>query len=193
MGKKRIFLGIRPNKKNLEQLIEMQKTLQTYGLFYRHKRDCRWTREHNLHLTMHFIGSAEQSQIDSLQRRLPDIRMHVRHEQTLDHIRMLPGTTWARVGALGGQVANVQLLAVWNHLALLLQNLNIEVEKRPFYPHMTLLRFRKPVRFEKTELEMLTLQCLQFSVESVCLYESILGREGSRYEIIEDFPLALLG
>ncbi|MEA2499462.1 MAG: 2,3-cyclic 3-phosphodiesterase, partial [Actinomycetota bacterium] len=61
-------------------------------------------------------------------------------------------------------------------------------EKRPFTPHLTLARFKRPQRLR--ELPTLSLDLLDFVVDSFALYRSRLGRKGSRYEVVERFPLA---
>ena len=55
----------------------------------------------------------------------------------------------------------------------------MEREKRPFRPHLTIARLRNPGPvLPKSESGR-----ARFAVESVCLYESELGREGAVYTV----------
>ncbi len=53
-------------------------------------------------------------------------------------------------------------------------------EKRPFRPHLTVARLRKPGAVQPRSETGRT----WFAVESVCLYESRLSREGAVYSVL---------
>lgn len=66
-----------------------------------------------------------------------------------------------------------------------------EPEKRPFTPHLTVARFRSPVRVPDPEaLRQTETSAPPFRVDRLVLYRShLLGPRGSRYEVVGEFPL----
>ena len=67
--------------------------------------------------------------------------------------------------------------------------LGFDGEKRPFTPHLTLARFRTPVRLEEVLTGIDVPSLAPFVVASFTLYRSFPTSSGSRYEPIERFTL----
>ena len=59
-----------------------------------------------------------------------------------------------------------------------------EPEKRPWLPHLTVLRFRQPPRLEP-ELPSVP----PFSPSDAALYHSVLRSGGAQYEVVDAFAL----
>ena len=59
-----------------------------------------------------------------------------------------------------------------------------EPDKRPWLPHVTVLRFRSPPKL-RPPLPALT----PFSPSGAAVYHSVLGRGGARYEVLESVSL----
>jgi len=64
-------------------------------------------------------------------------------------------------------------------------------EERAFTPHLTVARFRSPVRIPEPEaLSAISCSAPPFPVDRLVLYRShLLGPRGSRYEIVGEYPL----
>ncbi len=111
-------------------------------------------------------------------------------EALLGGFLLLPSTSRARVVTLeitdeGGVFAGL--------FARIMDGLEgagvMQREKRPFRPHLTVARLRNPgpvqPRSESGQAE--------FAVESVCLFESELKREGAVYTVLERTVFARSG
>jgi 2'-5' RNA ligase len=59
-----------------------------------------------------------------------------------------------------------------------------EPEKRPWLPHVTVLRFRSPPRLQPPLPDL-----AQFSPSEAAVYHSLLGRDGARYEVLKSVSL----
>jgi len=144
----------------------------------------RWVRPENLHLTLRFLGAAEDAQIAVLRPGLTAVA--VRHEAFTDTVersgcfpnRRRPKVIWAGVadedgrwGALQRDVEEVVCAAGW------------EPEERAFRPHVTLGRVRAAVRLPRSKWSG-ELPRLPVPVEAVELIESILKPTGAEYQTL---------
>ena len=143
-----------------------------------------WVRAENLHLTLRFLGAAEDGQIDVLRQGLTAVAE--RHEGFTATTgqngcfpnRRRPKVIWAgvadadgRLGALQRDVEEVVCAAGW------------EPEERTFRPHVTLGRVRAEVRPPRSKWSG-ELPLLQVPVEAVELIESILKPTGAEYRTL---------
>ncbi len=143
-----------------------------------------WVRPENLHLTLRFLGAAEDTQIAALREGLTAVA--ARHEAFTATVersgcfpnRRRPKVIWAgvadaagRLGALQRNVEEVVCAAGW------------EPEERDFRPHVTLGRVRARVRAPRSE-QSGELPRLQVPVKAVELIESILKPTGAEYRTL---------
>ena len=150
-----------------------------------------WVRPENLHLTLRFLGAAEDAQIAVLREGLTDVA--ARHEGFVAAIeqsgcfpnRRRPKVIWAgvadaagRLGALQRDVEEVVCAAGW------------EPEERDFRPHVTLGRVRAGVHPPSGKWSG-ELPRLQVPVEAVELIESILKPAGAEYRTLHRAVLTL--
>lgn len=159
----------------------------------------RWVPPENVHLTLAFLGEVEQSRLPSLVAALgsafaahPPVRLAVVGGGCF------PPRRPARVAWLGIE-AEPPLGPLHAAVARGVESaLGLPPEKRPFHPHLTLARPRKPwprgavdaftnaaaswVRGVETEE-------LTFNARQGRLIRSHLGPSGARYEVLESFPL----
>ena len=147
-------------------------------------RGVSWVRPENLHLTLRFLGAAEDAQIAALREGLTAVA--ARHEgftATIEESgcfpnRRRPKVIWAgvadadgRLGALQRDVEEVVCAVGW------------EPEERDFRPHVTLGRVRAEVRPPRSKWSG-ELPRLQVPVEAVELIESILKPTGAEYRTL---------
>ncbi len=143
-----------------------------------------WVPPENLHLTLRFLGAAEDAQIAALRQGLAVVA--ARHEGFVAAVgqsgcfpnRRQPKVIWARVadadgrlGALQRDVEEVVCAAGW------------VPEERAFRSHVTLGRVRTGVRPPRSKWSG-NLPQLQVPVEVVELIESILKPAGAEYRTL---------
>lgn len=147
----------------------------------------KFTTIHNFHLTLAFIGEAEQDAKDAICKAMEQV-----HEQqfplALKGIdRFDKRILWA------GTTSHPQLHALWGKICTALDAIPIAFEHKPFRPHVTLARLKNSV--EDTALEACILQhsnfkTAAFTVEQFQLFESVSTPEGVQYNPLAHFPLA---
>ena len=150
-----------------------------------------WVRPENLHLTLRFLGAAEDAQVTALREGLTAVAS--RHEAftaTVERSGCFPNRRRpkvigagvadmeGRLGALQWDVEEVVCAAGW------------EPEERDFRPHVTLGRVRAGVRPPRGKWSG-ELPQLQVPVEAVELIESILKPTGAVYRTLHRAVLIL--
>ena len=99
----------------------------------------------------------------------------------IDGFLLLPSGERARVVALGVTDETGVLGRLFETVTRRLEEAGVmRRDRRPFRAHVTIARMRRAGRVQPTS------DCGQivFAVESVCLYESELRREGARYTVL---------
>jgi 2'-5' RNA ligase len=143
--------------------------------------DVRVVGRTNLHLTLAFLGQRPRSEIDDIVGALQaaaaaaqPIQLSLRRYRETRSVGML--TFDDDAGAAGRLAADLH-----GRLA----RLGVyEPEKRPWLPHLTVLRFRRPPRL-RPELPELP----PFSPSDAALYHSVLRSGGAQYEVVQSVAL----
>jgi RNA 2',3'-cyclic 3'-phosphodiesterase len=153
----------------------------------------RWDPPEKWHVTLKFLGRTWPRLVGTVQRACASAAAAVTpFEVRLGEVGVFPGPSRARVLWVGLDDPEGGLARL---AAGLEQRLAAEFppEKRAFTPHLTVARFRPPVsvREHREELEASRVDAPPFTVDRILLYRShLLGPRGSRYEVMEEFPLA---
>jgi RNA 2',3'-cyclic 3'-phosphodiesterase len=149
----------------------------------------RWSASESWHITLQFLGSTTPQQFECVLTRLRELR-----SRPLP-IQLGALGTFDRAGVLFVDVhVTPQLHALQQAVTAATAPCGFVPEDRPYHPHITLAR--RKGRGGGGELRNLKLQIATppklsgFNAESFALYESILSREVSTYEIRERFPLS---
>jgi RNA 2',3'-cyclic 3'-phosphodiesterase len=147
----------------------------------------------NLHVTLKFFAAAEPESIPEIAAiATAAAAKHAQSQLTLTGLGAFPNAErpnviWAGLAGPGAQT----LCTVAGELEESLETIGFERENRPFAPHLTLARvkFRPPeelrallVRHSKTVFGT-------SAVKEIVLIRSEPGLEGSRYTVLEHFPL----
>lgn len=153
----------------------------------------RWMREENLHLTLAFLGNTEADRVPGLAAALfPAFAAVPRFEAALDGAGTFPPQRPARVAWIGLQ-AGPELAALQGNVARSAADaLGTEPEGRPFHAHVTVARPRRSWNRGACETFARASEGLPtepFTVEEGVLYRSELGPGGSRYSVVQRFPL----
>ena len=135
-------------------------------------------RARNIHLTLAFLGEVDEARVPELKR----LRVWgERHALPIERAGY-----WARNRILwvGPEEAPAPAVALAARLRNMLEAWNFRTERQPFAAHVTLLRrAREPD-------EMPPLPEVDWPVQEFVLVRSQLSAEGSRYDVLERFPLA---
>ncbi len=147
----------------------------------------------NLHVTLKFFAAAEPESISEIATIAKAAAgKHVHSQLTLTALGAFPhaerpNVIWVGLAGPGAQT----LSAIAGDLEEALETIGFERENRPFAPHLTLARvkFRPPeelrallARHSKTVFGTST-------VDEIVLIRSEPGPDGSRYTVLEHFPL----
>jgi 2'-5' RNA ligase len=153
----------------------------------------RWMPPGNLHVTLKFIGEVPPEKLGPIRSALGAVQSH--RTVTIDFRGMgffpdekHPRVFWAGMGA------SPNLKTLVSDIDLAMEKLGILPEQRPFSPHLTLARFRRPrlteilraaIR-ENAARDFGSLRTNQFH-----LVESKLKPSGAEYTTLESFPFVV--
>lgn len=153
----------------------------------------RWVPPEHLHLTLAFLGATEETAVPEL---VAAVAPAFAAGEPLDLRVSGAGTfpperparvAWVRID--GGPA----LLALQRRVAGAASGcLGLEPERRPFHPHVTLARPRRPWNRRASEELVRAFEGGvgdPFAVTEGVLYRSELSPRGARYTAVERFPL----
>jgi len=169
-------------RRNLELLLQM----------LRPKADLQWSPPSNLHITTKFIGEWPEEDLDILKEALAGIPVPGEFRVDIQGLGWFPDDRNPRVfwaGIRGGESLPQLARSAEDACA----SLGIPRENRPYSPHLTLARIRRPADLAplRRTLESLPSDHFgRFTASHFHLYESKLRPGGSIYTKIASFPLA---
>lgn len=171
----RLFVGV-PLPDAVESVvIAAQESLQAPGL--------RLLRREQLHVTIAFLGEVGAAEASEAARVLSEQSGTMGGVAFLGGIALLPTSRKARVVALEVDDEQGVLGRLFAEITEGLARAGVmEPEGRPFRPHLTIARLRRPGRVHHKS----DLQRERFAIRSVGLYRSRLSREGATYEILTE-------
>jgi len=174
-GSMRLFLALVPDDSSLDFLKTWQKELQGAG-----DQGRPVARDH-LHLTLRFVGQGTGGDIGDLSRQGERIFRPTVENRRLDRTALLFET--GRIKTLG-----VVTFPGTHPLFDTLPGLLDGFPGRPFWPHITLFRKRSPLPV-LAKVSAIRKEPESFCFSRLCLFESVLSENGSRYRLIRDWPL----
>jgi 2'-5' RNA ligase len=145
----------------------------------------------NIHITLKFLGDTRDEHIVNIINAVSTaVSGHKSFDYSLEErIGAFPNTGRAKTAFIGINRGRNDISSLYGSLEDNLYNLGIEKEKRSFHPHITIARIKNPSDIGSIEWDPAGLPEYAPEAESVTLFESILGRHGARYIIIERFVL----
>lgn len=149
----------------------------------------RWAPPGNQHVTLKFLGSTPPDRLDAV---ITASRSAAAAQQPawlrLAALGVFPHLRRARVLWAGLEDPARTLTRLAADLDAALEPLGYRSEARPYKPHLTLARFRTPVRIE--DLPPLPGPPEAFPLQAIGLWRSHLSPRGARYELLEELALA---
>jgi len=170
----RLFLALPLEKSTRTQLEKTLTDLRKAGV------KGNYTHTENLHLTLHFLGEQPPNAVNAIERavlscELKEIPLTIEDMGAFDKT----GVLWAGVNP------TEELCDFQRELGKALIREGFNLEKRPYRPHLTLVReFELPYDFEPPYLKPITQ-----TAKEVVLFES--KREGGRLKYVPKFSLPL--
>lgn len=157
----------------------------------------RWLPATSRHLTLVFLGALGEAALAPLDRELATVCS----EQpplalALAGCGAFPEKGRARVLWIGLRPSEA-LDRLQRELARACRQLGFEIDERPFFPHLTLARCRRPwparaiERWRHAAGEALAASPPWggFDVDRTCLFESLPAPRGVQYRVVRSYPL----
>ena len=151
----------------------------------------RWVAHHQMHLTLRFIGDADEAQLAKIQAGLATIQA-APFKMMLQAVGQFPEKGKPRVIWVG-ITAEAELNELQQKIEQVISSTGFEKADHPFSPHITLARFKNPPTSESIEHYFAQHQVFKsdrFGVEQFILYSSQLATNGSIYQQERNFALA---
>ena len=173
---------------------ETRRTLA--GLIARLRPICpsgRWARPEGIHVTLKFIGHADEKKLGAFESALAPVRSAQPVEMEFRGLGFFPHERRPRVLWCGAEASkNLAKLAADAERAL--EPLNVPLEAHPFVPHLTLARLQ-PGETTREELEGLVRAAGEMEIQSFGsaraeefhLFESVLKPSGAEYKRLRSF------
>ena len=150
------------------------------------RSNARLVESRNLHVTLAFLGHRPAEDVGPVAEALeastrslagPILFSALRYRETRSVAMLVLADEEERAGRLARDLhGTLERIGVY------------EPEKRPWLPHVTVLRFRSPPKL-RPPLPALA----AFSPSEAAVYHSVLGRGGARYEVLESVALSTTG
>jgi|SRR5687767_2514126 len=139
--------------------------------------DVRWTPREQIHLTLKFLGNISSAEVERLKVALEGVMQPLRLRA--EGVGGFPSRRQARVIWVGltGDIDTLKAL----HAAV--EEVVGQKENRPFRPHLTIGRARKPYRVGDWE----NLQFGEWEVRELQLMQSKLSPKGATHTVIARF------
>ncbi|WP_042354744.1 RNA 2',3'-cyclic phosphodiesterase [Bacillus rubiinfantis] len=156
----------------------------------------RWVYHADLHITLAFLGAAESEKlalaVEKVRVALADVQSFTLQIDGIGVFgrEQFPRVFWAAVAP------SAELQSIRNKVYKACEQVNFQLETRPFRPHITLARKWNSDRpFQKEQLKFagkLQPESLSFNVAEVVLYETQL-QQLPKYKELVNFPLRTKG
>ncbi|MDQ6885949.1 MAG: RNA 2',3'-cyclic phosphodiesterase [Gemmatimonadota bacterium] len=152
-----------------------------------------WTGEDRLHLTIKFLGDVEDARIPSLRAAAKEVASRQRPQSIqVGGLGAFPNLRSPKIIWLG--IAGSAPLELLHHdLESSCAELGHEVEGRPFRPHLTLGRVKRPLDVSTARALAVAARTVTLRrsvpVRSVDLMASMLGERGRQYSVLAELPL----
>jgi len=148
----------------------------------------RWLRSDQIHLTLNFLGELSEETVQNLISKLKKIEIH-NFIISLDSCGFFPSPKRPSVFWIG-VILNPFLMALKKNIDESVLSCSIELENRPFKPHITIARISKITEHDITKIAKRAKNfSAKFTVNTFSLYSSELKTDGAVYNLLERFPL----
>jgi RNA 2',3'-cyclic 3'-phosphodiesterase len=189
----RLFIALETDEAMQQAVAAVQRSLRQRG-----DMPVRWVAPAQVHLTLQFLGNVVAAHLPSLMAALaPAVAPHPAMLLRAGEVGAFPSVDAPRVLWLGVRGADDSLLSLQQAVRDAVRGVEgVVADRKPFRAHLTLGRVRAGRRdmpglaAVATALDRpVAVPPTAWPVRSVALIRSVLGPGGSRYTIVERFPL----
>ena len=175
----RLFVAIELSDDARRELLAEQERLSR---LWPTERQPRFVRQDQLHLTLVFIGHVADESVTRFVEAIGGSLEQPRFEMRLAGLGVFPRRGAPRILWVGVEQGAREVIRVQDLVASRLEALNVVREKRPYFPHLTLGRWRDSRPADAVAVRSVPPRVLaRVPVESVTLYQSRLSPSGSTY------------
>jgi RNA 2',3'-cyclic 3'-phosphodiesterase len=194
----RLFIALETNEAVQHAVAEVQRTLRRRGESIPSGMPVRWVQPAKVHLTLQFLGNVVSTHIPPLIAALaPAVARHDALFLRADTVGAFPSVDAPRVLWLGLRGEDDGLMALQRAVTDAVRTVEgVVADRKPFHPHLTLGRVERLHRDAPGMTAVVSalrrpvaVPPAAWPVESVALIRSVLGAGGSRYTVLERFPL----
>ena len=156
--------------------------------------DVKWVEERHLHVTLKFLGEITEEERRAIEAIWQRVAAHeAPFTMSLEEIGAFPSTAAPRVILVGIKTGREAVVRMAEACERETAAIPLRQEERPFVAHVTLGRVRSP-RHRQPLAEILRTTAWQppapWRVDSLTLYQSVLGPGGPAYRVLADIPLS---
>jgi RNA 2',3'-cyclic 3'-phosphodiesterase len=171
---KRLFVGIAIAPEAADELRRIVAALKPQ------LGNLRWSDPEGWHITLQFLGMTDDEREGCIREQLRQLRAEP------VPVRIEGIGAFARAGVLYAGVAESWGLSrLQRRVTAATASCGVAAEERAYHPHITLARGREENALRSYQRQRVG----QFAADSFQLYESVTGREGARYLVVERFGL----
>ena len=153
----------------------------------------RWVQLAQLHLTLKFLGDIPETLVPTITDVMQSVAMeHVSFHIAARGLGCFPTPARPRVLWMGLVDIQHALVSLQQHLDAALGRQGIRRESKPFHPHLTLARIRKPSRCPQFLSLLHTYRTQYFGdipVHTLHFVQSQLHHTGAIYTLLRSVPL----
>ncbi len=147
----------------------------------------KWTRPQGFHITLKFLGNIPSGKVAETARALGTVEAK-RFEAEFDRIGFFPSGGKARVLWVGLGRGAAESKELYDSVESALSPVGFGPEEREFKAHLTLARFKTPVRAPR-EIADASVGCPSFTAAKFVLYKSTLTPGGAIYTPLAEYEL----
>ncbi|MCP4685628.1 MAG: RNA 2',3'-cyclic phosphodiesterase [bacterium] len=182
----RLFIALPLPSEVERKLGQVIEALQPHGA------GVKWAKPGNIHLTVKFLGDADESLVPMISEGLDRVvsRFGV-IKAVIDQLGGFPNLKRPRVIWAGSSLGVSGAAKIAKQVDLAARQLGFAKEKRPFKAHLTLGRVRQGRSADDlaAHLDGYTMEPITMSLDRLVLFKSTLTPEGPIYDRLHESPL----
>lgn len=180
----RSFLAIQPDHSAIEEVGDFLTKIQPQHPQFRFIPPKNW------HLTLHFLGSISSQRLDTLKSILLECVSKIKpFSISFKGLGGFPNEKKSSILWIGIHGETDQLMHLEEVLKFVLSDSSFSVENRPYHPHITIARSRKPAICPISDAEKNIKFNRQWQVQKITLFQSELSSGGAHHTPLHDFHL----
>lgn len=189
MSAKRLFIAIKihPDPSFMNKFRQLKTEL-------RHEK-IKWVEEHNIHLTLKFLGETDEEQIPLINAGLEKIAGKTSSFSFILKTLGIFGSSYEPRVIWTGIEPYEQLVVLMKRVHETMRGVGFEPDRQNLVPHLTLgrIKFLKDRHLFQDVLERYCgIESNELKADSMILFESILKKEGPEYRALKVVTLSEL-